>query len=255
MRSCIFVFYIALFAPRLAPAIEIARAQAPAGASQSPDGDPDALYRERSDSAKAKAAAAIWEARAAATPRDYESAWKFARATYWLGGHLPQAERRSALERGVEVGKHAAALEPMKPDGHFWMAASMGALAESFGLRQGMRYRGPIKQALETVLRIDPAYQNGSADRALGRWYFKVPGLFGGSKEKSETHLRASLRYDPNSIASRLFLAETLFELKRGAEAREELQKVLAAPLNPDWEPEDREFKEQASRLLATGKR
>src|SRR5688572_14698480 len=114
MRSCIFVFYIALFAPRLAPAFEIIAAQAPAGASQSHDGDPDALYRERSDIAKAKAAAAIWEARAAADPRDYDSAWKFARATYWLGGHLPQAERRAALERGVEVGRRAAALEPMK---------------------------------------------------------------------------------------------------------------------------------------------
>ena len=73
----------------------------------------------------------------------------------------------------------------------------MGTLAESYGLRQGIKYRGAIKDALETVLRIDPAFQNGSADRALGRWYFKVPGLFGGSKKKSEEHLRKSLTYDP----------------------------------------------------------
>ena len=58
----------------------------------------------------------------------------------------------------------------------------MGALAESFGLRQGLKYRGDIKDALLTVLKLDPAFQQGSADRALGRWYFKVPGLFGGSE-------------------------------------------------------------------------
>ena len=73
----------------------------------------------------------------------------------------------------------------------------MGALAESYGLRQGIKYRGAIKDALETVLRLDPAFQKGSADRALGRWYLKVPGLFGGSKKKSEEHLRKSLTYDP----------------------------------------------------------
>ena len=71
-------------------------------------------------------------------------------------------------------------------------------------MRQGLKYRGEIKEELETVLRLDPAFQEGSADRALGRWYFKVPGLFGGSKKKSEQHLRQSLTYNPeqHSVAA-----------------------------------------------------
>ena len=60
----------------------------------------------------------------------------------------------------------------------------MGALAESFGMRQGIKYRGQIKDALLTTLKLDPAFLQGSADRALGRWYFKVPGLFGGSNKQ-----------------------------------------------------------------------
>jgi hypothetical protein len=131
------------------------------------------------------------------------------------------------------------------------MAANMGTLAESFGVRQGIKYRGPIKDALEKVLAIDPAFQKGSADRALGRWYFKVPGLFGGSKTKSEEHLRKSLTYDPDSTASHYFLAETLMEMNRKGEARAELQKVINAPLDPDWTPEDRDFKEKARRSLS----
>jgi hypothetical protein len=118
-------------------------------------------------------------------------------------------------------------------------------------MRQGLKYRGPIKEALETVLRLDPGYLQGSADRALGRWYYKVPGLFGGSKKKSEEHLRKSLTYNPNSSASHFFLAETLFELDRKNDAIDELKKVIAAPLDPDWEAEDREFKRKAEQRLA----
>ena len=54
-------------------------------------------------------------------------------------------------------------------------------------MRQGIKYRGAIKDALLTVLKLDPAFQQGSADRALGRWYYKVPGLFGGSKRSQRS--------------------------------------------------------------------
>jgi tetratricopeptide (TPR) repeat protein len=236
MRASITVFYIAA----LAVSAVLVQAQA----------DPDALYRERSSLTKAREAAAIWTDRLAKNPKDFDAAWKLARATYWLGGHEDPAARRAALERGVEAGRQASVLEPARPEGYFWMAASMGSLAESFGVRQGLKYRTPIREALEKVLQIDPAYQNGSADRALGRWYYKVPGLFGGSKKKSEEHLRKSLTYDQNSNASRFFLAETLFELDRKAEAIAELQKVVDGPVNPEWAPEDREFKQQAAERL-----
>ena len=133
-----------------------------------------------------------------------------------------------------------------------WLAANMGALAESFGLRQGLKYRGEIKNELLTVLRLDPAYEQGSADRALGRWYYKVPGLFGGSDEKSEEHLRRSLGYNPNSTASLYFLAETLIALKRKPDAKQTLERVLSAPIDPNWAAEDRDFKAKAKKLIET---
>jgi tetratricopeptide (TPR) repeat protein len=231
--------YIALFC---VPAILVAQ--------PSPAGDPDALYRNRATLASARDAAAIWDTRLKSDPSNFDAAWKLARAMYWLGGHDAEAGRRGQLERGVEAGRNAAALEPRRPEGYFWMAADMGELAESFGLRQGLKYRGDIKDALEAVLRLDPGFQDGSADRALGRWYFKVPALFGGSKKKSEEHLRTSLTYNPNSISSHYFLAETLLDMGRDDDAREELRKAVAAPIDPAWEPEDREFKKLAEDRL-----
>jgi len=221
-------------------------------AAQNATPDPDALYGQREDLTKARQAADVWSARVRANPTDFESTWKLSRALYWLGGHGPESQRQKDLESGTEFGRTASTLDPKRPEGYFWMAANMGALAESYGLRAGLKYRGQIKDALEMVLKIDPAYQDGSADRALGRWYYKVPGLFGGDKKKSEEHLRQSLTYDQNSTASRYFLAETLIDMGRKPEARTELQRVLDAPVNPTWGPEDKEWKQKAKELLAT---
>ena len=194
----------------------------------------------------------MWSAALTGDARDFDAAWKLARADYWLGGHGSDAERRTYLENGIDAGRKATAIQPNRPEGHFWTAANMGALAESFGLRQGLKYRKPIKEELETVLRLDPPFMDGSADRALGRWYFKVPSLFGGDRKLFEAHLRKSLTYNPNSTASHFFLAEGLLDDGRKAEARAELQKVLDAPPDPAWAPEDREFKEKARRALAS---
>jgi tetratricopeptide (TPR) repeat protein len=214
--------------------------------------DPDLLYKQRENIPAAQKAEQIWAERLAKDAKDFESAWKLAKARYWLGTHAPENTRKAYLESGIAAGRAAIALAPNKPEGHFWVAANMGALAESFGLRQGLKYRGDIKAALETVLRLDAAFQQGSADRALGRWYFKVPGLFGGSNKKSEEHLRKSLTYNPNSASSLFFLAETLIDLKRKPEAKAVLEKLLAAPVDPEWAPEDREFKQKGSVLVKT---
>ncbi len=244
MMSCILVLYLAICSAGL---------QATAGGQASPAGaNPDALYARRDDLASAREAAAIWEGRLKQNPKDFESAWKLARALYWLGGHASEAERKTLLERGIAAGRATVSLEPNRPEGHFWIAANMGTLAESFGMRQGLKYRGDIRDEMLMVLKLDPAFQKGSADRALGRWYYKVPGLFGGSRKKSEEHLRKSLTYDANSTVSHYFLAETLIADGRKDEARAELQKVLDVPFDPAWAPEDREYKQKAQRLLAT---
>ena len=134
MRSSIFVFYIALFCLPLAAAAHTAAAA----------GDPDALYRDRADSRE----------RETARQRSGRRGWRPTRAIsnrpgswrapmYWLGGSRRRARAacgpRSAASRPAAG---ASTLEPTRPEGYFWMAADMGALAESFGLRQGLKYRG-----------------------------------------------------------------------------------------------------------------
>jgi len=213
--------------------------------------DPEALYKQRANIPLAQQAEQIWAGRLTKNATDFESAWKLAKARYWLGTHAEEKSRKGYLEAGIAAGRAAIAVAPNKPDGHFWVAANMGALAESFGLRQGLKYRGEIKNELETVLKLDPAFLQGSADRALGRWYYKVPGLFGGGNKQSEAHLRKALTYNPQSSATLYFLAETLIDEGKKDEARTVLQQLQQAPIDPDWAPEDREFKAKAEQLMA----
>jgi len=210
----------------------------------------DEAYAKRTDLASARRARDLWIEAVGRDPNDYDVLWKIARADYWLGGHAPEKERMDFLEDGVTRGRAAVALSPNRPEGHFWLAANMGGAAEASS-RAGIRYRKAIKEELETVLRLDPGYMRGSADRALGRWYARVPRLFGGNKKNAEMHLRKSLTYDPTSTSSHYFLAELLLDDGRRAEARAEAQRVLDAPVDPDWEPENQDFKTQARALLA----
>jgi hypothetical protein len=232
IRSCIFLFYIC------------------ASAAPAPAQTADDLYADRLNLASARRAAELWSIELKEHPKSFEAAWKLARAWYWLGGHGPAHDQKRSLEQGISAGRQAAAIEPKRPEGHFWIAANMGALAEASGRMTGLRYRGTIKSELETVLKLDPAFMQGSADRALGRWYFKVPGMFGGSNKRAEQHLRASLKYAPQSTVSLYFLAEVLIDEDRRAEARALLQQVLDAPSDPEWGPEDQDYKARAQTLL-----
>src|SRR5262245_31069051 len=100
MISCILAFYIAVSG---VPALLSQPAQA---------ADPDALYAHRDDLASARRAEAIWAERLRASPKDFDSAWKLARARYWLGGHATGTDLKTIYEAGIEAGRTASGLEP-----------------------------------------------------------------------------------------------------------------------------------------------
>ena len=150
------------------------------------------------------------------------------------------AERRTLLEAGVEAGAAAVALQPDQPEGHFWIAANMGALAESFGLRAGLKYRGAIKDELE-----DRAAARSRVSAGLGRSRARPLVLQGAGalRRQQQEGGRASARVaDLQPAQHRVALLprrDCSSTTGRNAEARAELQKVLAAPIDPEWAPED----------------
>jgi hypothetical protein len=211
--------------------------------------NPDELYRHRDNLPSAKRAAELWAVQASSA---YEPAWKLARVSYWLGTNLPQAERRAALDRGVKAGETAARLSFARPEGHFWLAANMGELAENFGAMQELKYRGRIRDELQRVVTIQPDWQDASAECGLGQWYYEVPGWLGGSKSKGKALLEHAVAAHPQSKTALSFLADIRIAEGKKAEARALLQRVLDSPLDPDWTPEDLDLQKKAADLLKT---
>jgi tetratricopeptide (TPR) repeat protein len=248
-------FYLAATASALAgpaaaqgPSVHVTRTPDPAVMV-----DPDALYRQRSDILKAKQAADVWQQQSA-DGKNYEASWKLARAAYFLATQGPPTEGNAQLDRGLTAGKQATAIEPSQPEGHFWYAANMGEKAERGGMIAGLKYKGDIKIELERVIAIQPGWQDGSAESALGQWYLKVPDSFmccGGDHHKGIELLRKALTYNPESSQIRYSLAEALSgDDRTRAEARTLLQAVIAAPIDPTWAVEDQSFKAKAKALL-----
>ena len=207
----------------------------------------DARIRSRRD----RRPTSIW--RIIAPRRRTSSArWKLARASYFLGTQGPAAERRMWLETGLAAATDAVALNDARPEGHFWLAANMGALAESYGLRQGLKYRTRIKQALERVLAIDPAV-HGRLGRPRPRAV--VPQGAGPVRRQRRqgrtappqvAHLQPAVHGEP---------VLPWRALRRPGPARPGLrlyQQVLEAPIHRDYVAEDKFYKAQARARLQT---
>lgn len=208
----------------------------------------DALFEERADLEKCRRSIEIYKKILEMDPREEEAAWKIARSCYWLGSHSPEAKRIDIFEEGIFFAKKAVSLNPKSVAGHFWLGVSYGVYGEEKGILKSLSLIGPIKEEMQAVLSIDPSYQDGGAHRVLGRLYFKVPGLFGGSKKKSVEHLKKAIDIGPNNPMNHLYLAETYLKMGKKDLARKELENTINAPKTKD--PGDEEDKARASELL-----
>jgi len=189
------------------------------------------------DPARIDRARALLENEAASRPTA-EILVELARA-WFLTGEIrasPGAEKQAAYERGREAAKRAVALAPGNDQAHLWLAINTGRFAETRGMTAGLVMLPAIREASDTVLRLNPRNVDGWV--LAGGILANVPRLMGGDRVKAETHFKRALELDPHKTSARIELAELYMETKRWAEARRELQHLLeetAASDLPRW--------------------
>jgi tetratricopeptide (TPR) repeat protein len=211
----------------------------------------DELMAQRGDLAKAKEALAKYQEALAAGEDAYGVYWRMARAEYWIGDHTAdKTQKKRIFEQGIYHGKRAVQLSPDKAEGHFWLGVCYGVYGEAKGVLKSLSLVKPLKAAMQRVLEIDPAYEMGGADQVLGRVYYELPGLAGGSKKKSLEHLLKAKEYGPRVGLTLLYLADTYVALDEVEKARECLETLLTMEPHPDLIPETVEEREQARKKL-----
>ena len=199
-----------------------------------------ALYRE---------AIQCYEQSFDAAPRE-DTAVKLGKCYYWLGTHAEKDKQIDLFQKGIDWSKKAIQLNSKSAGGYFWLGVNNGKYGESRGILKSLFLVGPIKEAMQQVIAIDPAYEYGGAYRVLGRMYYKLPGFAGGGVDRSITNLKKSLEYAPNVSTTHIFLAESYLKQKDYQSAKNELNFVLKAAVIPGLEPEFQADKAIAARLM-----
>ena len=177
---------------------------------------------------------------------------RLARACFILGDLAPLSERGRCYEKGLAYADKLLAQEPNGVAGHYWKAMNLSGLADVGTRMQGFKLLPKIMDELKRVLALDETYDDAGAHRVIGRIYFEAPSwpISVGDKQKSLTHLTTAVRLAPKNSTNHLYLAETMLDMEKKDQAREELQKVLQEgqhALTPKDLVEDRQ---EAQRLL-----
>lgn len=210
----------------------------------------ETLYEGREDLTKARVAVAALRQARTADYGNYEAAWKLARAAFYVGDRTDnESERDDMFREGTEAGKVAVKLHPEKPEGHFWLGANYGGTAAHSTLANLSSFKD-IKSEMEAVLKIDESYQGYSAYLGLGRLYLQAPRVLGGDNQKAIEYLEKGVKLNPDHALMRFHLAEAYEANNRDAEAKKQIDALMAMTPDPKYTAEHKHAVEQAKKLL-----
>jgi tetratricopeptide (TPR) repeat protein len=143
------------------------------------------------------------------------------------------------------------ALAPERAEGHFWLGANYGLTAEARSFVRALMLVDPNRREMETVVQLDPDYEQAAGQRSLARLDLRAPFFKGGDERRSMNLLEKCLtRYAENSLTM-LYLADTYLSLGLRDEARQQLENILALCPDPVYGPELTENQAEARGKLA----
>ncbi|MGB7451304.1 MAG: hypothetical protein WBM36_04160, partial [Lysobacterales bacterium] len=220
-----------------------------------------------------------------AEPENLEARWKLLRAFHFKGEFVLEVNaRRDLFIEGREITKKGILqieqeygfsknLFRMKPDELANAVGKQAVVGEFFfwgSANWGLwgQYSGKLISALtgvvnkirlfsETMVLMDDSIENGGAHRLLGRFNTRVPRIpfitWWVDHDLAISELRLSLQVAPDSLLSKIFLAEALLKFRPAekVEALGLLQNIVESTPDPDRLVEDIKVIEDARILLA----
>ena len=209
----------------------------------------DQFYAQREDLKQLEQGIVLLRQAAAQDPNNYDANWRLAKFNFYLASHTEGDYQERAFKDGADAGKVAVALQPDKPDGHFWLGANYGGALEAETIT-GLASIGDVRSEMETVLKQNEGYQDGSAYMVLGLLDLKSPRIVGGDPHRAVTEFEKGLQFGKGNAFLRLHLAEAYQAVGRTADAQQQLNAILTMTPDPNYLPELKEGQEQARQLM-----
>lgn len=250
LSTAVSLVFMGLACQTSAPADRMAIDRGDAKAAADRLAEAEVLYEGREDLNKARVCVAALRQARTADYGSYEAAWKLARAAFYVGDRSDSnSEKDDMFREGIEAGKAAIALQPDKPDGHFWLGANYGGEASQSTLANLSSVQD-IKREMEAVLKIDETYQGYSAYLGLGRLYLQAPKVLGGDTAKAIEYLEKGVKLSPNNTMMRFHLAEAYVEANREGEAKKQIETIKTTTPDPKYTAEHKDAVAKADKLL-----
>lgn len=226
------------------------------------------------------AAVKAYRAALTAQPGSVAARARLLRALYYRGVYCGASaeERKSFFGDAKKVGdagvdrlemvlggaKGSARIDALRKEPeavaiYYWTAACWGEWALAYGkfaaAKEGAAAR--IRDLAQTVIDLDPAFEEAGGARILGRLHHqspKIPFITGWvSRDDALANLRKAVATGPKSKSNAFFLAEAIldYEPAKKAEAKQLLEKAASEPNRPELAVEEAHYAALARKKLA----
>src|SRR6266850_1784936 len=115
---------------------------------------------------------------------------------------------------------------PKSHDAHLWFAINTARWGQTKGILRSLFLVPTVKEEIATLLDLNP--KSLRAHILAGNVFLELPGFVGGDRAKAEEHFKKALEIDAHFTAARVDLARLYIANGRYADARRELQRVIA---------------------------
>lgn len=213
--------------------------------------------------AQITAAHAAYQAALTAAPGHFGALCRIARVESELGEDASGEAQRRWIGAAVEHARAAVKVAPDSAQGHVWLAVALGRQALKEGPKTRLALSREIKSEVDRAIALDPGIGRAYHVRAL--WNRKLATLNliergvantvlggipkGASMENAVRDLQKAIELEPGYVNHHLELGRTYWMLKKHAEARRELEKVVELPATSS--ARDPRYQTEAQELLA----
>ncbi len=154
------------------------------------------------------------------TPDDVPSYCQLSHIHYKIAGQVPENLQETEYNQCIHYADEAIRHNPKTGTAFFMKGLCLGKRGELNGIWSSLQMLDDFETNMKQAVKLHPELDGGGPDRALGRYYFKLPGLLGGSLEKTIHHLEKAMTYGPKNYENLLFLGEAYLEDDRFRPAR-----------------------------------
>ncbi len=195
-------------------------------------------------------------------PKNYEAAWKLARAYVDVGEGLDDREkRREHYKKAYTAARKAVEIRPEGSKGHLYLSISLGRVALDEGAKEKVRLSKEVKEEADRALELDP--NEDIAWHVLALWHRNVATLswiekkfadlfLGGVPEEASLEsavicLKRAIGLNPRYVNHYLELGITYELMGKDGQAMDQYRKALQLPIG---DSDDKAHKEEARRRI-----